>query len=320
MSIFESDTTDTNIWKIWTDTMPTDPLLVSGNLYIMSEDEVALTPAGLTQQVLIAFDDEGQPQYYIEITWKLLECFCSTDDEGVEIYSFSLQGLEQTQEFATESHEAFEQWYSRLATLCVNAHINDYYEIEREIGCGSVSRVYSARSTEDGELYAIKTVKKLYLYDGDTKTAQLKKEIQISRSLSHPNVLRLHRVFEDQDDVTLIFELCPNGDVLRLFDCKKKLALPHALEILQGLFSSLSYLHDKRIVHRDVKAENLLLKDHQSLSSVKLADFGIAHWIDADLLARKCGSIGYIAPEVLKGERYDEKVDIFSAGVVFYLL
>jgi tRNA A-37 threonylcarbamoyl transferase component Bud32 len=320
MSIFETDTTDTNIWKTWTELTPIDSLLVRGNLYVMSEEEVTLTPAGLTQQMLIAFDDEGQPQYYIEITWKLLECFCTTDDGGVETFSFSLQGLEQTQEFATESREAFDLWYSHLALLCINTHINDCYEIERELGCGSASRVYSARSIEDGELYAIKTVKKLYLYDEDTKTTQLKKEIQITRSLNHPNVLRLHRVFEDTDDVTLVFELCPKGDILGLFDRSKRLALPHALEILQGLFSSLSYLHDKRIVHRDVKAENLLLKDTSSLRSVKLADFGIAHWIDSALLARKCGSIGYIAPEVLRGDRYDEKVDIFSAGVVFYLL
>lgn len=320
MSILETETSDTNIWKTWPELMPTDSLLVRGNLYIMGEEEVDLTPAGLTQHKLIAFDDEGEPQYYIEITWKLLECFCTTDDRGVETFSFTLQGLEQSQEFAAESLEAFNLWYSHLALLCINTHINDYYEIQRELGCGTASRVYSARSIEDGELYAIKTVEKLSLYDEETKTTQLKNEIQITRSLNHPNVLRLLRVFEDTDDVSLVFELCPKGDVLRLLGRCKKLALPHALQILQGLFSSLSYLHDKRIVHRDVKAENLLLIDTQSFRSVKLADFGIADWIDSALLTKKCGSIGYIAPEVLRGDRYDEKVDIFSAGVVFYLL
>eukprot|EP00931_Biecheleriopsis_adriatica_P087294 TRINITY_DN6178_c0_g1_i2.p1 TRINITY_DN6178_c0_g1~~TRINITY_DN6178_c0_g1_i2.p1 ORF type:complete len:700 (+),score=114.02 TRINITY_DN6178_c0_g1_i2:122-2221(+) len=115
----------------------------------------------------------------------------------------------------------------------------------------------------------------------------------------------------------IVLNWCTNGDLWDFLDSHGTLSWQHAVETLCGVFSAISHLHSLRIVHRDVKAENILMHDHQPC----LADFGICARLDDTLnLQRSVGSPGYAAPEVVIGKPYNEKVDIFSSGVVFYYM
>ena len=90
---------------------------------------------------------------------------------------------------------------------------------------------------------------------------------------------------------------------------------------MKKLLESLDYLHSKKLMHRDIKPENIILKDNISETDIVLVDFGLCEYTDSkELLFKRCGTPGYVAPEILNDEKYSTKVDIFSAGVILYLL
>ncbi|CAE7941032.1 CPK1, partial [Symbiodinium sp. KB8] len=114
----------------------------------------------------------------------------------------------------------------------------------------------------------------------------------------------------------MVMELCPGGD---LFDLVSDGVIPqeNVLQIMVGVFSALTYAHAHNVVHRDVKAENVVLHGERAV----LIDFGIACCIDdKEEMRRRVGSPGYVAPEIIRGKRYNELVDIFAAGVIVYFL
>jgi serine/threonine protein kinase len=144
----------------------------------------------------------------------------------------------------------------------------------------------------------------------------------------HPNIVGFHGIFHATPGCTpwpnmatyaLMMDYCGGGDLVEVLDQEKHpLTDGPARFIVRGLLSALAHVHSRGIVHRDVKAENILLR---SDGNPVLADFGLAcHKSNPTEMSRRCGSPGYAAPEVVQGQEYDEKVDIFGAGVVMYLL
>eukprot|EP00439_Symbiodinium_sp_Y106_P019201 s5470_g2.t1 len=139
----------------------------------------------------------------------------------------------------------------------------------------------------------------------------------------HPNISTLLGVFcelgEDsaqRPQWVMVMELCPGGD---LFDLVSDGVIPqeNVLQIMVGVFSALTYAHAHNVVHRDVKAENVVLHGERAV----LIDFGIACCIDdTEEMRRRVGSPGYVAPEIIRGKRYNELVDTFAAGVIVYFL
>lgn len=138
--------------------------------------------------------------------------------------------------------------------------------------------------------------------------------------LDHPSIIKLYEVYEGEYHIYLVMELLKGGE---LFDriVKKGISKEKdACIIIVRLLSALEYLHDLGIMHRDIKPENLILKDEHDFE-IKLADFGLAEFVSkSDLLFRRCGTPGYVAPEILADKPYDTKVDVFSAGVILYIL
>ena len=145
-------------------------------------------------------------------------------------------------------------------------------------------------------------------------------EIILMKILDHPNIIKLYEVYEGEYHIYLVMELLKGGE---LFDRIVKKGInkeKDACIIIVRLLSALEYLHELGIMHRDIKPENLILKDEKDFE-IKLADFGLAEFVTkTDLLFRRCGTPGYVAPEILADKPYDTKVDVFSAGVILYIL
>ena len=145
-------------------------------------------------------------------------------------------------------------------------------------------------------------------------------EIILMKILDHPNIIKLYEVYEGEYHIYLVMELLKGGE---LFDRIVKKGInkeKDACIIIVRLLSALEYLHGLGIMHRDIKPENLILKDEHDFE-IKLADFGLAEFVTkTDLLFRRCGTPGYVAPEILADKPYDTKVDVFSAGVILYIL
>ena len=140
------------------------------------------------------------------------------------------------------------------------------------------------------------------------------------RNLNHPNIIKLYEVYEGQYHIYLVLELLKGGELFDRIIKKGHYSEKDAATIISKLLSALEFMHNRGIMHRDIKPENLILKDENEYD-IKLADFGLAEYQDKkDLLFKRCGTPGYVAPEILDDKPYDTKVDIFSAGAILYIL
>ncbi|KAK6137562.1 hypothetical protein DH2020_028704 [Rehmannia glutinosa] len=175
-------------------------------------------------------------------------------------------------------------------------------------------------SSQNGEVLACKSIAKERLVTEDD-VRSVKLEIEILTKLSgHENVVDLKAVYEEEDYVHLLMELCAGGELFHQIEKQGRLSEHEAHVIFKQLMEVVMYCHDKGIVHRDLKPENILLVSRSSSSPIKLADFGLAtHIKPGQTLHGTVGSPFYIAPEVLVGG-YNQAADVWSAGVILYIL
>jgi calcium/calmodulin-dependent protein kinase I len=138
------------------------------------------------------------------------------------------------------------------------------------------------------------------------------------RKLDHPNIVRLYKVFEDSESISLLMEYVPYGNLYKRVQMRMQFNERDMVLFTRNLMDVLNYLHSKGIIHRDLKLENILMTSKYNDFEFKIADFGLACYLNT--MNKTCsGSPGYMAPEILKGVSYGIKADIFSAGVVIYI-
>lgn len=201
--------------------------------------------------------------------------------------------------------------------------ILDFYTIDysKILGEGVSGAVVRATHRRSNQQFAVKIVKKSALkYE---KRRQLKQEIALMRSLSHPNVLRILEVFESKDKSFMVLELCTGGELLDRLHAQPETRFPESVSAryMRSLISAIRYCHAKKIVHRDLKLENFLFVTDKPDSDIKLIDFGLSQEVKSldEVLSKPCGTPYYVAPEVLMG-RYNAKCDVWSLGVICFML
>jgi len=146
-------------------------------------------------------------------------------------------------------------------------------------------------------------------------------EIQILRKIKHQNVIKLFEVYEDETHVHLVMEYLMGGELFNHIKNAGTFNEGDAIKIMKSLLSALAHIHQMGIIHRDLKPENLIMANKYNMSRIKIADFGLATiMVKGQKETLRCGSPGYVAPEILNNCEYDTKVDIFSAGVILYTL
>jgi len=151
-------------------------------------------------------------------------------------------------------------------------------------------------------------------------------EIEIMRMIEHPNIISLHEVFEDKTTkkIYLVMELVTGGELFDRIVEKGSYSEKDASELIAKVISAVRYLHKKGIIHRDLKPENLLYASADEDAEIKLADFGLSKIVglddDSAVTNTTCGTPGYVAPEVLRMKGYDRSVDMWSIGVILYIL
>ena len=193
------------------------------------------------------------------------------------------------------------------------------YQIIKQIGKGGYGKVYLVLNLTTGEELACKQIPKLHKNLDKTE-----REITILKNSDHPNIVKLYSVYEDKHNLYLIMENLKGGE---LFDkiierIKKKNIFSEyeAAQIFKQIVSVISYCHSKNIVHRDLKPENILFTDEDNNNNtIKIIDFGLSRNFSRNKLSSPVGTCYYVAPEILIKE-YSEKCDIWSAGVILYIL
>lgn len=179
--------------------------------------------------------------------------------------------------------------------------------------------VKEVRSRRDGKNYAVKVVTKSKLTKEDELA--LKDEISILTELKHPHIINLYDVYNESHYYFLVTEIMLGGELFDRIVTKTFYNEKEARDVCKILFDALDYCHNRGVAHRDLKPENLLLMSKHDDLNIKLADFGFAKKVTSEkCLLTQCGTPGYVAPEILHGVPYGTKADMWSIGVIQYIL
>uniref|UniRef100_A0A8C7F2N8 Calcium/calmodulin-dependent protein kinase type IV n=1 Tax=Oncorhynchus kisutch TaxID=8019 RepID=A0A8C7F2N8_ONCKI len=180
---------------------------------------------------------------------------------------------------------------------------------------GATSVVFRTEEKQTQKPYAAKVLKKTI----DKKIVRT--EIGVLLRLSHPNIIRLKEIFETETDIALILELVTGGELFDRIVERGYYSERDAAHVIKQILEAVAYLHDNGVVHRDLKPENLLYADLSLDAPLKIADFGLSKIIDEQVTMKTvCGTPGYCAPEILRGNAYGPEVDMWSVGVILYIL
>jgi len=197
--------------------------------------------------------------------------------------------------------------------------ITKNYEIKQELGRGAFSVVKLGISKKTKDKVAIKIIDKKNV--GKDYEKNLKMEMAILQKVHHPNIIALIEMSDTEDKLYFVMELVTGGELFDRIVEKGSYSEEDAKELVRKIVSAVEYLHGKGIAHRDLKPENLLVKSLENDTEVKIADFGLSKIIDQEkMMQTACGTPGYVAPEVLLAEGYGPEVDMWSIGVITYIL
>lgn len=192
------------------------------------------------------------------------------------------------------------------------------FEIGKKLGTGKYGVVFLAREKRTKFLVALKVLYKKELREGGCET-QLKREIEIQAHLRHENILRLWGYFYDESRVFLILEFAPGGELYKELKNQPegRFEEARAARFVLEMAEALEYLHSKHVIHRDIKPENLLLGTDGQL---KIADFGWSVHAPNSRRETLCGTLDYLAPEMVLAKPHDNAVDIWALGVLMFEL
>ncbi|KAH9277331.1 hypothetical protein BSLG_002238 [Batrachochytrium salamandrivorans] len=213
-----------------------------------------------------------------------------------------------------------ESLYNRSTVEQANKSKNSsigYYDLEKNIGEGNFAKVRLATHTLTGQKVAVKIIDKNKLDKSTSK--KLFREVRIMKLLNHKNIVRLYEVIDTPDELYLIMEYVSGGEIFDYLVAHGRMKEKDARKHFREIVSALWYCHSMHVIHRDLKAENLLLDANMN---VKVADFGFSNqFAPGQRLNTWCGSPPYAAPELFQGKEYSgPEVDVWSMGVVLYVL
>ena len=219
-----------------------------------------------------------------------------------------------------DNEEDYNTWFEKLSLAIQNKSLFDKYEVKQKVGKGKFGLVKYGINKETKKPVAIKIMAKKNMDKSDMELAKV--EIDILKIGQHPNIIKLYDVFENENYIYIIMEYCSGGDLLSYFEYYEyELPETKVCEIIHKLSMAIYYLHSYGIVHRDLKPENILMTDLSMSSDIRLLDFGLSKIIGND---EKCtepyGTLSFVAPEVLQGKPYDKSVDLWSIGIITFLL
>ncbi|OMJ85483.1 hypothetical protein SteCoe_13169 [Stentor coeruleus] len=197
-------------------------------------------------------------------------------------------------------------------------HLSDYISLAY-LGSGGFAEVIASKHKPSQTIRALKIISKNRLVNEQYDAGGILKECIILQKLNHPNILKFYEYFIDEDNYYLATEICKGGSLYGKLRKVKKISEGQVKKIMFQIFEAIEFIHSLGIAHRDLKPENILLLNENTFE-IKIGDFGNAcNFHTTSSMKGLFGSVYYLAPEVFKGI-YNEKVDIWSCGIMLYVL
>lgn len=210
-----------------------------------------------------------------------------------------------------------DRWVVALQHAAHVVPIEDDYVIGKELGRGRFSVVCECVHKVTNQHCAVKIIDKNTI-EKDEKEL-LRTEIAVLKLVNHPNIIRLEGIYESKNHIYIVMEMLKGGELFERIVGRPRFSELEAARLLRPLLESVAYLHDLGIVHRDLKPENILCGEE--LEDLKIADFGLSKMIlPKEKMDAACGTLSYVAPEVLTMQGYGKEADLWSIGVIMFLL
>lgn len=216
--------------------------------------------------------------------------------------------------------EEKEKWIKAIKKVIGYSSLYDFYDIKDTLGKGKFGLVKQGVHKKTGKSVAVKIMSKKEMTVSDVELQR--REIEILKMCQHPYIIRLLDIFENQDYIYIVMENLSGGDLFTYLE-KRKFTVPEqrAKVIAHQLATALYYLHSFGIAHRDLKPENILMAEPTDTADLKIVDFGLSKIIGpSETSLDPFGTLSYVAPEVLLQKPYGKEVDLWSLGVIVYLL
>jgi hypothetical protein len=207
-----------------------------------------------------------------------------------------------------------------LGAMQLAAHvvpIERDYVIGKELGKGRFSTVCECVNKVTTVHYAVKIIEKAKIEPEEK--ALLRTEIAVLKLVNHPNIIKMEGIYETRTHMYIVMEKLTGGELFERIVGRPRFSEDEAGKLIRPLLESVGYLHDLGIVHRDIKPENVLCGDN--FDEVKIADFGLSKMIlPTETMDTACGTLSYVAPEVLTRQGYGQQADMWSIGVILFLI
>ena len=199
----------------------------------------------------------------------------------------------------------------------------DNYELMQELGEGHFGKVCKCKSKKTNDIYAVKLINKIKLNSIDLQL--VRQEKNYLKLIKNENIISLKDIFEDKKNIYLVTDYYSGGDLLTYLEekqrCKEKITEKNCARIILKIAKGIQYLHNFGIMHRDIKPENIMFGRDSNIKTLKIIDLGVCKTLSFGEKAKEpIGTNGYIPPEIYKQKEYSFKVDVWSLGVILYLL
>lgn len=285
----------------------------------------------LTQDYLFYLHSEGTPTIvaYMPTTWvrvDYLPNFKTTPFGTYHCFRF-VRNMKFVDLFC-DNDVHFNEWRENLSGVFIQCDFHTKFNTIKMIGKGSFARVYLIENKKTKRNFAVKAFSKEYLMTTPKGRESLMNEIEVMQKLKHPYIMSLEEIHESKNSVYLVVELLEGGELLHYISAKDNLSTFDYYQVMKCILEALAYMAEKNIMHRDLKPDNMILKERNKLNqcTLKIVDFGLSTVCDIpEYLFKRCGTPGYVAPEVINAPsniniHYTPKCDVFSVGVIFYIM
>jgi serine/threonine protein kinase len=240
--------------------------------------------------------------------------------DGVNYYSFSVVYPTKTRIYYCKDEKEYNEWFEKLKIATGYTNLLDIYEVKNKLGSGKFGLVKLGIDKKTGQKVAIKIMKKSTMDSSDLELVRT--EIEILKICQHPNIIRLYNVFENADYLYIIMEYCSGGDLFSYLENRNfRLSEKKASTIIHKMSTAVYYMHSFGVAHRDLKPENVLMTSDDEDADIRILDFGLSKILGP---YEKCdepyGTLTYCAPEIIVDEPYSKAVDLWSLGIMTYLM
>ena len=240
---------------------------------------------------------------------------------GIKFYNFSIIYPKKERIYYTSEEDEYKKWIENLKIATDYTNLNDIYEITKTLGKGKYGLIKLGKNKKTNEEVAIKILCKTNMRND--QLTLIKTEIDILKICHHKNIIKLYDIFENENFFYIIMEYCSGGDLFSYLE-RNKFHIPErqSCKIIYKILKALSYLHSFGIIHRDIKSENILITyNNDEEFDIRINDFNLSKILGpGEYCNETCGTLSYVAPEILLKKKYNKLVDSWSLGVTCYLL